>query len=366
MPAEPEPPITLRDRVEDVASRTLSGLIRGLPVGLLQRGASGIARVASLVRQPHAAIARVNLELVWPELDRRRRRQIERESIAHLLWNLIDRVRSEGWNADDLAAHVDFVGMENAEQALAAGNGAILLTPHLGNFELAVQRVALSGLKLQAPERPLRNPLVHRRVRAFRERYGTEVVDRDRAAPRMLRALRQKRPVAVLNDLYAGRTQGILVPFFGLRVSTSPGVAVLAVRTGAPICPSYVVRDAPDHHTVYILPALDIPTSGDRAQDVERITLACNAAYEDIVRRHPEQWLWMQRRFKHSPDLARDPYGSRRSTLRSLRRRIFARSLIRQAYEDTAREEQEREQRRRERAAEIERDRAAALEEPRA
>ena len=113
----------------------------------------------------------------------------------------------------------------------------------------------------------------------------------------------------VLNDQYSSRARGVFVPLFGVRCSTSIGVATLALRTGAPVVPAYVVRDGPDHHTITFLPPLEMEVSGDREGDIEAATARYNRALEEIIRRHPEQWMWAHRRFRHSPDLKGDPYA---------------------------------------------------------
>ncbi len=139
------------------------------------------------------------------------------------------------------------------------------------------------------------------------------MIDRENAALRILRALRRGRMVFVLNDQYAKRSRGIFAPFFGVRCSTAAGVATIALRTGSPVVPMYVLRDAPDHHTVRVLPPVKVELTGDRKLDIERATAAQNAALEAMIRVCPEQWMWGHRRFRHSPDLPPEPYGPRRS-----------------------------------------------------
>jgi KDO2-lipid IV(A) lauroyltransferase len=168
----------------------------------------------------------------------------------------------------------------------------------------------VAGFDILAIGRPMRNARLWEEVRAARGRFGTDVVEREQAAPAMLRALRKNRCVAALNDQYPGR-DGIFVPFLGLRASTNPGVGMLAVRTGASIVPAYIQRDGPDHHTMTFLPALTYELTGDRKQDIEIITAACNKALGDVVLLAPEHYLWGHRRFRHSPDLVDDPYMKR-------------------------------------------------------
>jgi KDO2-lipid IV(A) lauroyltransferase len=126
----------------------------------------------------------------------------------------------------------------------------------------------------------------------------------------MLRALRQGHLVGILNDHYTRRSRGgIFVPLFGVRCLTSAGLAMVALRTGAPVIPGYTVPVGEDRFLVTWEPPLEIPRTGDRKRDVEEATARFNGALESIIRRHPEQWLWGNRRFRHSPDLDYDPYA---------------------------------------------------------
>jgi KDO2-lipid IV(A) lauroyltransferase len=127
----------------------------------------------------------------------------------------------------------------------------------------------------------------------------------------MLRALRKNRVVVALNDQYKRRSKGTFVPFFGVRASTSPGPALIALRAGAPILPAACVRIGPDRHRLVIRPPLEVPDTGDRRKDVDLYTARGNAALEAFIREHPEQWMWSHRRFRHSPDLPGDPYEGR-------------------------------------------------------
>ena len=92
-------------------------------------------------------------------------------------------------------------------------------------------------------------------------------------------------------------------PFFGVRCFTASGVELLALRSGAPVLPFFSVREGPDRHRCVVLPALELERSGDLRVDVRRATARMNRALEDIIRAHPEQWMWSHRRFRRSPDL---------------------------------------------------------------
>ena len=301
----------LRYRIEYIGYLVLSFLVAHAPLWLVKAVASLVAGISFRLGGGRVEATLENLRVAFPELPLDERRALARASFEHFLRNAIDFARSERWSAEEMARHIEVVGLENLEAALSAGKGAFILTLHLGNFELTAAGLGLAGVDMLVIGRPLQNPLLWERIVKSRTRFGGELIDRARAAPAMIRALRANRVVPVLNDQYTRRSQGIFVPFFGVRASTSAGVATLAVRTGARVCPSYTVRDGEDHHTFYILPALDVALSGDRKADIEAHTAAHNAAFEAMIRKHPEQWMWGHRRFRHSPDLVDDPYTER-------------------------------------------------------
>jgi KDO2-lipid IV(A) lauroyltransferase len=143
-----------------------------------------------------------------------------------------------------------------------------------------------------------------------RTRTGAELLEHHDVAPRILNALREGRAVAFLNDQYARRAGGILSPLFGARCYTAPGVALLALRSGAPVLPYYTVREQPDRHVGVWLPELELARTGDLRRDIVTATARTNQVLEEIIRRHPEQWLWAHRRFRRSPDLPADFYAA--------------------------------------------------------
>ena len=123
-----------------------------------------------------------------------------------------------------------------------------MLTLHFGSIELAMLTLPLAGIPLTVVGRPLPNPWIRRHMAQQRTRTGAQLLEHHDVAPRILDALRRGRTVAFLNDQYARRTGGILSPFFGARCFTAPGIALLALRSGAPVLPCYIVREGPDRH----------------------------------------------------------------------------------------------------------------------
>jgi KDO2-lipid IV(A) lauroyltransferase len=286
------------------------GVARGLPEGAARRLASGVANLlfARGGRRQDAALA--NLALAFPDLSAPQRREIARESWVQTAFAMVDAVRSRAWSEAELRRRVQIENLERLEQALARGRGALILTLHFGSIELGMLRLPLAGVPLTVVGRPLPNPWIRRHMAQQRTRTGAQLLEHHDVAPRILGALRQGRAVAFLNDQYARRTGGILSPFFGARCFTAPGIALLALRSRAPVLPCYILREGPDRHRGVVLPELEIERTGDLRRDIATATAHTNQVLESIIRRHPEQWLWAHRRFRRSPDLPRNFYAA--------------------------------------------------------
>jgi KDO2-lipid IV(A) lauroyltransferase len=300
--------VNARFALEHAGMRLGAGLARRVPLARAQAVVGAVARRLFDRDGERTRYALANLRIAFPEVAEAELRGIGRESFAHTAWNALDLLRAEAWTAPELRARFAFRGLELLDRALAGGKGAFLLSAHLGNFDLAGRALAERGYAVHAVQRFMRNPYVWRHVEAQRTRFGAIPIDHRRALAPILRALRAGGVVAILNDQYSRRTQGIFVPFFGVRASTSAGLATLALRTGAPVLPSFALRDDADHHTVELEPPLEVPGGDDRDAAIAELTARGNAAMEAAIRKHPEQYMWAQRRFRHSPDLERDPY----------------------------------------------------------
>ncbi|HXZ84207.1 MAG TPA: lysophospholipid acyltransferase family protein [Myxococcota bacterium] len=300
-----------REIAEYAAFRAAVAALRAVPLPTAQALAARAARALFARGGKRVEYVLANLRIAFPERSEQERRAIGRESYVHLAWNLLDVARGRDWGPEDIRARVEMEGKEIADAVLGAGKSAVCLSLHLGNFELLVRAVPLFGIPLGVIGRPLGNRLLREEIVRQRTSTGVELLLHRNVLPQMLRMIHKGRVVAVLNDQYARRSRGVFVPLFGVRASTSLGPAVLALRTGAPVVPAYSTRIGPDRHRLVVRPPIETPDTGDRRKDAELLTARCNAAMEEIIRAHPEQWMWSHRRFRHSPDLPGDPYGGR-------------------------------------------------------
>jgi KDO2-lipid IV(A) lauroyltransferase len=299
-----------RQRAEWALYRAAEETLRFVPEVLAQSSASALGGLAFSLQAKRARWVMCNLRLAFPELSEAERFAIGRESYRQFGMNVVDLVRARRWDRQEVFERCPLEGHANIERALERGKGALLLTLHIGNWEIGVQAmgIAIEKHRPAVIGRPMRNALIYDRIARSRQSSGVELLDRDNAILPLARRLHANRPVAVLNDQYAGRTRGVFAPFFGLRVSTAGGVGLLALRTGAAIVPCYSVRTAPGSYRGWFLPEIPVPDTGDRRADLLEVMTRCNKVLEDIIRVYPGQWLWGHRRFRHSPDLERDPY----------------------------------------------------------
>ena len=176
----------------------------------------------------------------------------------------------------------------------------LLFSGHFGHWELVALMQGFLGMPLALVTRRLDNPLLERRLARLRTLSGNEVIHRQGAVREMLKALKRNLGIAIVIDQDAKRS-GIFVPFFGRQAATTPTLAAVALKTGAPIVPVFSVPRPDGSYDVIYEPEVEVVSTGDREADVHRLTAHCTAIIERWVRRHPEIWLWMHRRWKTVP-----------------------------------------------------------------
>jgi Kdo2-lipid IVA lauroyltransferase/acyltransferase len=286
----------MTDALEALLVRGVAGWATTAP-GAFRRGAAlgDWARSLGLRRR----VAEENLARAFPEKSASERRAI---LVEH--YHELGRV---AWEYPRLAALVrakerevvaEVRGVEHLEWARSLGRGVILLTGHYGNFELLGawlgQRHPTDFLV-----KPLSNPRVEAMLAQWRQDAGIGSIPIGVGARRVFKALAQNRWVAMLADQDARRS-GVFVPFFGTPASTPIGPAEIALRTGAPIVMGFGSRRPDGRHELDIQPPLAMP-EGTGAAAVRALTAAHTAALEAWIRRQPEMWFWLHRRWKTTP-----------------------------------------------------------------
>ena len=224
-------------------------------------------------------------------------RRLGRRSFQHVGMNLVEVCRYFLRPTEVMLSRVRVQGGERLRAAAAQGRGVLILTAHYGNWELLAAAHGLTGLPLSIVIRPLDHPLLDDLAARFRRRSGAELIIKRQAVREVLQALRRQRMVGILLDQNATRAEGVFVPFFGVPASTSKGLALLALRTGAPVVPVFLRREPDGRHCMEV--GEPVPPPPD--DDVVAYTARFNQVVEATIRRAPEQWLWMHARWRTQP-----------------------------------------------------------------
>ncbi len=291
---------------DNLAFHVLRGVLvvgSRLPLGLTRRLVPVASRFALRFAKRERRRMQENLEIAFPELERRERDRIMTGCADHL-----GRVLAEIawlWRAkpEDVLRVCEVEGLEHVWSALEGGRGGILATGHLGNWEMLNARLAAAGIPITVAVRELDDSRVDSLVNTLRTRFGSEIILRGTSAGRqLLQALKGGRGVGLLIDQDIPSIPGVFVPFFDKLAWTPSGAATLALRARCPIMPGYIHRKPDGTHKIKIHPPIEVPSESSLAEKVYQITAAATAAAEWQVRAWPEQWVWMHRRWRTRPE----------------------------------------------------------------
>jgi Kdo2-lipid IVA lauroyltransferase/acyltransferase len=202
---------------------------------------------------------------------------------------------------EDTLRRIRLEGIDHLRASMDTHGRALLLTAHLGNWELLAVAHRLTGFNLSIVVRPLDAPWLDALADRLRRSTGVELIDKRGALRPVLEALRRGRMIGILMDQNAARREGVFVDFFGRTASTSRSIALLALRTRTPVVPVFARRGPDGGHTVAIHPALTLPEPNGSEAAVVELTARCTAAIERAIREVPEQWLWSHDRWRTRP-----------------------------------------------------------------
>lgn len=290
-----------RDRTEYFFFSMARGLLVRLPARVALAIGSGMGWLAGRVLRIRRAVVDENLARAFPDRDVRWRHRIAVSSYVHLGREAVATFRFAGDGPEDMIARTDVNGMKRLEETIAEGRGVVVITAHLGNWEVCGSAVAARGVPVDAVAVRQRNRLFDVDLMRSRAHLGLRVFPRGEAARAMRRSIEGGRVAGLVADQDAG-TRGLFVDFFGVPASTARGPAVLSLRTGAPLFLAVALAIPGVRHRYRVeLREVTIERSGDLSRDVERLTQAHTTLLEDWVRQAPEQYFWQHRRWKRSP-----------------------------------------------------------------
>ena len=292
----------MRQRLEFAPVWLLATALRLLPRPLARAKAIALAHMFGMLHPRLRRVGMRNLELAFPEKSRRERRRILRGVFTNLGRLLAEFCRFPSYTRGNASQVAVYEGYENFEKARRRGNGVLFLTAHLGGWEIGSFVHSVHGNLVRIVVRPLDNPFLHRLVLRYRTLYGNTCFDKQDFARGLLAAMKAGETVGILMDTNMTPPQGIFVPFFGIPACTASGLARVALRTDASVIPAFTIWDAElGRYRVHFAPALTLIRTGEEEADVVANTALFTKVIEDYVRKYPDQWLWVHRRWKTRP-----------------------------------------------------------------
>jgi KDO2-lipid IV(A) lauroyltransferase len=292
--------VTARDarhRAEYALVMLVRAVVSLWPDRVVSAIGAGIGYAFWAVDAGHRRLATRQLQAAFPARSDAECRHITKQTFAHFGRSLTMLLKFSTLTPARMATRVTFEGVDRAREALAAGKGAFFVTGHFGFWELQGLAHALVLPPLLLLARPLDNPYLHAMLERTRRVTGNHVIYRRGAVRRMLRALTSNESVAVLIDQHIQPADAVTVQFFNRPAATTSAVAALALRTGAAVIPSFGLPTADGRYRMVYEHPIE-PPRADAADPVVEFTQRCTDVLEMYVRRHPELWLWMHRRWR--------------------------------------------------------------------
>lgn len=295
-------PGRLRTILEYSAARLLFSGLALLPRPLAMSASRAMAHIAYRVSWKRRRIGELNLKLAFPEMGQGERSRLLRDSMVNLGRHLGEFIRFSTVTPEALRKTIDCEGLDNLDAARALGRGVIIITGHLGAWEMVGFALSAFGYPFNFLVRRIENPAIEQLIENTRTRFGNRTIDKRNAARSMLATIRTGGMLGLLVDINVLRDKGIFVDFFGVPASTTFIAAKLALRTGAVVVPIFAPwEDRRQRFVMYIGAPLTIERSGDEEEDIRDLTSRFTKTLEDYVRRYPDQWLWIHKRWRTRP-----------------------------------------------------------------
>jgi Kdo2-lipid IVA lauroyltransferase/acyltransferase len=274
-----------------------------LPRPLARSIGAGLARVLYFLLPKLRRTANVNLQVAFPESTLARRRAIERAMVRNLGWMAAEFAHFPLLTKDNISQLVVLHGNENFLEGQRRGKGVLFLTGHIGAWELSSFAHALYGYPLHYMARPIENRRIDALVNGYRCLSGNQPIFKNESARVMLKVLKEAGTVGILADQNTMPNEGTFVEFFGKLACTTSGIARVALHTDAAVVPGYIVWDARiQKYRLCFEPPVELIRTGDLEHDVVTNTQNFAHIIEAIIRKYPEQWVWVHGRWNTRPE----------------------------------------------------------------
>ena len=288
---------TTRYRLEALLVQGLAVVVRLLPLPAVRAAGAALGRFVYAIDGFHRRIAMANLAMALPSKSAEERRAVVSGVFSHFGSMLLELIKVGTLTDGEILDRIESEGEERIRQAHARGRGVLLFTGHFGYWEVGAIALALRVQPMAVMARPLDNPYLHDMLERIRTRSGNSVIYRQGAIRKVLQELAANRAVAILIDQHLHTPDAVHVDFFSRPAATTNALAAVAMRTGAPVIPAFALPLPDGRYRLVYEHAVEPPAS-DSPDAVREFTQRCTDVLEMYIRRHPELWLWMHRRWR--------------------------------------------------------------------
>jgi KDO2-lipid IV(A) lauroyltransferase len=294
--------VSMKEWLEYAAVRASLQILAVLPRSAARALAAFVARGLFALSPKLRKTAEFNLRLAFPEWTEAQQANVTGKMVRNLGWMAADFACLPKYSKENIQEIVILDGHENFLQAHAQGIGVLYLTGHIGAWELSSSAHALYGYPLHYMARPLDNRKLDALVNRYRGLSGNRPILKNESARVVLKVLKDSGTVGILADQNTMPEEGVFVDFFGTPACATTGLARVALHTGAPVVPGYAIWDeAIKKYRLRFEPAIDLTRTGDSERDIFENTQKFTMVLEEIIRKYPDQWVWLHGRWNTRP-----------------------------------------------------------------
>jgi len=292
----------MREWLEFAAVWLILKMLSALPRRVARGFAATVTRLLFSLQPRLQKTAAFNLRLAFPDWTDSQRKEVTRKMVRNLGWMAAEFVRFPRLSRENIEKVVILEGHENFLEGQRRGKGVLYLTGHIGAWELSSFAHALYGYPLHYMARPLDNKRLDALVNQYRCSSGNKPIYKNESARVMLKILRDSGTIGILADQNTMPSEGVFVDFFGTAACTTTGLARVALHTGAAVVPGYAYWDETiQKYRLRFEPPVELIRTGDTEHDVFENTQRFAKVIEGIIRKHPDQWVWVHKRWKTRP-----------------------------------------------------------------
>jgi KDO2-lipid IV(A) lauroyltransferase len=287
-----------------------SGITK-IPQHLISNSGKLLGLVFYTLAIPHRRLVRRNLQFCYPEWSAKEIRELSKRIFMNFGITLAEMFQSSFMSPEEVLNALLVEGEENFNKAFKSNRGIVIVSAHMGNWEVGLHITNYYGKPMLGVAAKMRYGWADILLRRSRNRLGNTIIDKKGALPKITEGLRRGEVIGMLID-QSRRKHGIDVTFFGRKATASPAPALLALRCNSLVIPAFCVRRSDGRLTIQVKTPLDLTRTGDLRRDIQSNTQRMIDVVEQMVRTYPDQWFWLLKPWKvHYPELYSD-WDSRR------------------------------------------------------